>query len=426
MPRLFLKVLSEAKPLPAEEGVALEDRFEVAVEWLIKEDDGAVRANGLTDYRGLMDLADPNVEWLADPDNTVVVLPSQFVLMIQCDVPGRSAAQIRRALPFAAEEYVASDIELMHIAHGPIKPAQAVLCNIVAHEVMENWLACFNSVGVTPGYFIADSQLLTDDDNTVGVLFDGSVALVASANQAATVDRDNLTLALSSLLNGLDHPRLLAINGELTDLERGQLDVECIIEQVQTSEYGTLDYLADRFAELTPINLLQDRYTPVRPNNPKLKRWNSIAALAAGWAVIAFVGLVVQGFWASSEADRLEQASFDKYKAMFPTESQPVTLQQLRRTLSAKLGVKSDATDAAKFVDLTAHFANAVKPTNQVVSINYADQREEVTVEVMLDSYDDLEVIKSKLAAADVAVDVANAEEEGDKVRSRLRVRYQS
>ena len=131
MPRPYLRVLSEAIPAPMSEadglaeaapGVAVETAFEIAVEWLIKEDDGSVRATGVTDYRGLADITDPNVEWLRDPQNTVVFLPSHFVLMVECEVPGRSAAQIRRALPFAAEEYVAADIEQMHIAHGQIRP----------------------------------------------------------------------------------------------------------------------------------------------------------------------------------------------------------------------------------------------------------------------------------------------------------------
>ena len=88
--------------------------------------------------------------------------------------------------------------------------------------------------------------------------------------------------------------------------------------------------------------------------------------------------------------------------------------------------MRSSGGEDSSFVDLTAHFANVVKPTNNVESLNYAEQRREVTFEVMLDSYDDLEVIKSKLASANVVVDVANAEEEGGKVRSRLRVRYGS
>jgi general secretion pathway protein L len=414
MPRLFLRVLSEAQSVPDDEG------YDLGVEWLIRENDGSVRGGGVTDYRGLADIADPNVEWLADPENTVVFLPSQFVLMVTCTVPGRSAAQIRRALPFAAEEFVATDIEQMHIAHDNITPGQPVACNIVAHEVMENWLACFKSLQVNPGYFVADSAVLPAGENIASVLFEGDTALVASADQAATVDRGNLVFAL----NTLDVARIYTINGELSDIERGQLEKNPEIESVTISEHGVLDYLAGEFAAANFINLLQDRYRPVRPKSAHAGRWQNVAALAALWLVIAFVGLLAQGWWASSEADRLEQESFAFYKATFPKESQPSSLDQLRRRMRAKLGTAAGEGESSDFVGLTAQFANVIDTNSQVESLSYTDQRRELTVEVMLKSYADLDVIKDKLANSGVAVEVVSAEQVEAGARSRLRVRY--
>ncbi len=96
MPTLFLRVLS-----PVER---LEEGFAIGCEWLIVEDDGDERAQGVTDYRGLADLADPNVDWLRTPTNIVVLVPSEHVLGVSCTVPGRSIGQIRRALPYVVEE----------------------------------------------------------------------------------------------------------------------------------------------------------------------------------------------------------------------------------------------------------------------------------------------------------------------------------
>lgn len=417
MPKLFLRVLSEATPA-SDEGEG--EGFELGVEWLIKENDGSVRGTGVTDYRGLADIADPNVEWLANPENTVVYLPSQFVLMVTCEVPGRNVAQIRRALPFAAEEFVATDIEAMHIAHAAIKPGTGVLCNIVAHEVMRNWLDAFKSLGVNPGYFIADTQVLPAGDGVASVLFEGDTALVACADQAATVDRANLVFAL----NTLDANKIVTINGGLSDLERGQLDNNPELESVVTDEHGVLNYLADQFSGATFINLLQAEYQAARAKNPHAARWRSVAALAAAWLVIAFVGMLAQGWWSSVEADRLQEESFAFYESAFPRESQPVSLDQLRRRMAAKLGQKANAGGGSAFVGLAAHFANVIDDKSRVDSMSYTEQRRELTVEVMLASYDDLETIKSKLASSGVAVDVASAEQQQGRVRSRLRVRY--
>ena len=150
MPRLYLRVLSPAQPLSLEGGDD-DEGYALDVEWLIKEDGGAVRGTGVTDYRGLAEVADSNLEWLQNPLNTVVFLPSQFVLSVECNVPGRNAAQIRRALPFAAEEFVASDIESMHIAHAAIKPGHPVTCNILPHELMRQLAGLLQRHRYPPG-----------------------------------------------------------------------------------------------------------------------------------------------------------------------------------------------------------------------------------------------------------------------------------
>lgn len=416
MPRLFLRVLSEATILSDDEG------YELGVEWLIKESDGSVRASGVTDYRGLADVADPNVEWLGNPENTIVLIPSQMVLTVSCEVPGRSAGQIKRALPFAVEEFVATDIERMHIAPGPIKPGLPILCSIVERTSLASWLNCFSSLGIAPGYFVADAQLLAIESGTASVLFDGDGALVASSDQAAMVDRGTLVFALNSVAPD----KIVTVNGALTDLEVDQLDSPAELETVDLIEYGVLDYFADRFAPAACINILQGPFKPQQQTSARASKWMGVASLAAGWVTIAFLGMVVEALWSSSEADRLEQDSLALYTQFSPREAQPSGIDALRRSVASKLGkqaIPGQTNEAGGFVQLTSHFANVLDLQSQVTSLRYQARNDEITVEVMLKDYEELEVIRSKLADQGVSVEVANAEEEGGKVRSRLRVK---
>ena len=418
MPKLYLRVLSDAEPLADGEG------YDISVQWLLTENDGSVRGFGTTDQRGLADVADPHVEWLNDPQNTVVFVPAHFVLRVACEVPGRSPAQIRRALPFAVEEYVATDIETIHIAHGPIKARVPIQCNLIAREQIQNWLKCFQDIGVNAGTFVADSEVLTRDMDVASLLFENDTVLIAHGDEAAVIDRANLGFTLGNL----DILKIIAANGRPTDLEVGQLQNAVEIEHHGAGEAGLIEYLVECYETHPPyINMLQGEFKAVRPRNAKVDRWRGVAALAAIWLVVAFLGMVVHAFWAESEADRLEAASFAFYEEVFPRESQPVGVDQLRRRMAAKLGQSADdgGDGQSAFVGLTAHLANSLTDRQRVTSISYAEQRGELSVEVMFRNYDEIDQLESKLSSIGIAVDRSTSEQESQGVRSRFRMRYQ-
>ena len=298
MPTLFLRLRSPASH--DEEG------YHLAVDWRIKEDDGSLRAKGETDYRGLSDLIDPSAQWLQDPGNVVVFVPTANILALNCEVPGRSSGQIKRALPFVVEEFVASDIESMHLAHGPIKRGEPVSVNLIDRVLLEDWLACLNSLQIKPGFLIAESELLPVTGNGASLLLDGNSVIVRTRGQAATIDRENLLLALGQVPPG----ELLIFNGELSDLERGQLeDLELRqADVIADSAFGTLVELWNPAS--SALNLLQGGYTAKRPETINFGRWRAVATLAAIWVLVALVGVVAQGFWADVQADALETLEF--------------------------------------------------------------------------------------------------------------------
>ena len=423
MPQLVIRVLGEALPVAVDDELDTSDViYELQADWLIRENNGDIRAQGQTNYAGLGELIDPGTDWLEDPGNVVVIIPSEQVLMINCEVPGRNVGQIRKALPFAAEEYVASDIELMHIAHGPIKSGQPVLCHIVPHESMENWLDCFNSLGLSPGYFVTDAQLLPHSEDSAGLLFDENNILVATDTQAAQLDDSTLSFVLS----GLDVQTLYCVNGELSELAQGQLDPQPNIVLEALPDGGVVHYFAQQFRNQVHssnlINLLQGQYQAKKAANPNVTKWRSVMAVAAVWVLIAFVGMIVQGYWASSEADRLQAEAFDFYNELYQGESKPVSVQQLKRRVMNKLGQSTSGSTGNDFVGLLANFANVAEPTNIVSSINY--QRQELSLEVLLESYDDIDPLKDKLAGLGIVVDVNNAQQQTNGVQSRLRMRF--
>lgn len=410
MPTLFIRFLSTVTR--DDEGA------HAGSEWLIAEDDGSVRAGGVTDLRGLSDLIDPGADWLQNPGNVVVVLPGEHVLAVSCEVPGRSVGQVRRALPYAVEEFVATDIEGMHLASGSIRHGLPVRCNLIDRRLLDDWLECLDELGLVAGFMASEAELLPSGPGQVSVLFEGDTALVKTVDQAATVDRSNLLLALGSVAAD----ELLLINGRLNDMELGQLDGDVrvsIAGDDGIDAESTLGYLAARWRIQTDtINLLQGRYTPNRPLDPNLARWRAVAALAGIWVAVGLVAMSAEAFWASAQADRLEVASEELYRSIYPQERRVINI---RRQMSARLG-DGRAGSGTGFTGYLGSLAGVLDPTAAVTSLNYTDGRDELAADLLLRGYDDVDRLKGRLEEQGVPVAITSAEQQDSGVRARIRL----
>ena len=409
MPTLFLRVLSAAEPV--------DEGFTIGCEWLIVEDDGRERAQGVADYRGIADVADPNVDWLRTPANIVVLVPNEQVLSVSCTVPGRSIGQIRRALPYVVEEYVATDIEGMHIASDAIKRGAVIRCCLIDKALLEGWRDCFASLGIVPGFMVPDAELLPAEAGSACVLLDGDSALVRTADQSATLDRSNLLMALGSL----EIDRLTMINGSLTDIERSELDEAIEVESAASGEGAILSYLASRWtAQPSAINLLQGDYKPTLPRDPNLQRWQSVAALAGIAVLVALLTTTVEGFWSAAQANALEQQSLALYRDIFP-QDRSATAASIRRRVQSRLGERV-ASDSHGLVAFVGDLAEVLDSTMTILGLDYNDARSELNTELLMRRYEDVDRLRESLTSRGLKAEITSAEQADDGVRARLRL----
>ena len=393
-----------------------EDGKDLSCDWMILENDGDIRASGVTDYRGLSELIDPSADWLQNPNNLVVMVPAEHVLAMTTEVPGRSVGHIRRALPFVVEEYLAADIEQMHLAHGPIKRGEPVRVNLIDENYIDDWVACFEELGLKPGYMISDAELLPVNDGSATVLLEPETALIRTDNQAASIDRDNLGLALGSLEVDL----IDVVNGELDGLTAGQLDTGVEVRSGDDSE-PPLAYLARRWRGLPDaVNLLQGPYTPARPPTQNVYRWRSVASLAGIWLLLGLIGMAAQGIWSSVRANDLSERSVALYKDIYPGETRVNAANVLRLT-RAKLG-QSTGEGGVGFTAYLGHLAQGIDRTVSIWSLTYSETRNELAADLQLSNYDALEQFKQRLNRLGVEVEITSAEQQDSGVRARVRL----
>ena len=295
-----------------------EEGFEAVVDYLVRDDAGEVRSAGSTDAAGFAEAVATHAPWADDPANVVVLVPAGEVLSATCSVPGRSAAQMRRAVPYAVEEFVAEDIDTMQVACAEPVRNEPVRCLVAPRRSVEDWLALLAAVGVEPGFLTADAMALGADDHVVSVVLEGEAALIRSGDQVACVDLPNLGDVLDGVLAGLADgertPELRLINATLADLPELRLDgIE--VEEIAV-ETTLLGFLASSF-DGGAVNLLQGDYAVKRRPSGAWSRWRPVAAAAGLWLAVGLAVLAAQGFWADHQASRLRAEAVELYRDIY-------------------------------------------------------------------------------------------------------------
>ena len=423
--RLFIRILSV--PEPTDRG-ANQTVVAMACQWLLRGDGGETLARGDSLSEGLRDTIGPDgvpdaASALADPENVVVLVPTAQVAWLSRAVPGRRPAQIRRALPFAVEEFLTQDVETMHLAHGPIIRGRPVRCALLDRQLITDWLTCLRDFGLRPGHMVPDGALLPCDEGAASVLFDDGAALVKTPEHIASVEASSLPDIMESIRSSFDEAdepvRLELIGNDIAGIRADDSGF-----RIHRTRFDgpVLDFLASRWEANCPeINLLQGPFAPERRARASAGRWRGVSALAAVWLIVTLAWLLAEGYVANQRADALEAESKDLYRSIYPNDRRiPNAFAQMRVKLRG-----SDAGEGAFHLLLGQLAAGTLRADAEinVRSITFNDAREELTSELWLPGYAQIDGLKRGLEERGLAVDISSAEERDNIVRARLRIR---
>lgn len=397
--------------------------WRIHVQWLARDAAGAVMAQGEADADALATLAQES--WAGEVNDIVLLVPVEHTTWLSPAVPGRSVSQIRRALPFAAEEFLAQDIETMHLAHAPIRAGRPVRCAVMDDALLSQWLACLANAGLAPNHAVPDAGLLPMGPAEVSVMFDGAEALVRTPEHMARVDAqllgDVLPVAFDAIGSAGGEPTLTLI-GTAADADVGADLPRDRVRRVALPEAGALAYLTARFAPAAvPLNLLQGHYRPVRRRTAgQPARWRGIAALAALWAAVFVGGALAEGVWAERRAAALGAEAVMLYQRVYPDE-RPAA--DVHREMRRRIGQVDDS--PPQFQVLLGRLAAGIGRDArgaELKSLSFNETRAELATELQLAGYAELDRLTARLTEEGLAVDIGSAEEREGRVHARLRL----
>jgi len=252
----------------------------------------------------------------------VVFVSAADVRLAMVDVPARSPQKVLQAAPYALEDQLAEDVDVLHFALGPRQPAGGYPVAVVAKSRMDAWLAPLTEAGLRPEALVPEQLALPwVEDDRIHLLaepdeftartgpFRGFACAPEDLAAVLKIADPENRYALRVLLAGDFHPDYSTL-GRSVELLPGHRT--------------PLEILARHWEPETSINLLQGAYSAREQINRNWAPWRVPAALAAGWIVASLLAGGVQAYRMRHAADEQNQRNVQRFQQLFPEETRIV------------------------------------------------------------------------------------------------------
>lgn len=353
----------------------------------------------------------------------VLIIPSDQVLLLPVDLPGKNPARLRQALPYALEDQLVSDIEEQYFFLGPKTGEQTYAVAVTDKSYLDVTLTALKDIGVYPKTVFPESLLLPFSENALTLVEDGINVIVRSGMHSGfSCDRDNLPLIIKSLLDDDEQDiQKITLYGSTELLSELGSNVE--LEQLEAPGAIVSLLYHDPSSEL---NLLPKQFIHREKFDIKLKQWLPAAAMLLVWVVIQ-LSVQVYDYYNLKKQDVALQASLEKiYRQTFPEAKRIVNVEVQMRQKLKELREKSGKAEGG-FTEMIVKSAPVLQksPGLKLQSLRYHDGRMDIDLEIR--DLQSLEQLKEELIkAGNWEVEIQSASSAENKVQGRLQVRSQS
>ncbi len=360
-----------------------------------------------------------------------VLVPGTDVLLTEPELPVKAGTKLQQVVPYALEEQLAEDIDDLHFAIG--KRASNSLTTpvaVVAHSLMDDWLATLKAAGITPESMYADSDLLPENPGHAVALLEDDAVIVrppkgATISMPIDVIAEALELARSSGDAGDQTGRGLILYTGAAEWQEHSPKVEAIRDRfdgikVQLLTNGPLSLFAQQLPTAKPVNLLQGRYAQQNTTSVGWRSWRVAAILLA-----ALVGLHVAGkageLYALKRTEKTVDASLDQaFRAAMPGEQN--TLNARRRMEQRLVLVRSGGGTAGLLPALGALVqARSAVPGTVVQALSFRDGALEL--KIAAPSADSLDRVSQALRGNGWQADLTAGNVAGQGYEGRIQLR---
>lgn len=363
---------------------------------------GAVQVSELgqvkSEWCKLQGISDTASEEEKIPDAVILLLPGSLVISRQLELNEGQRKHMGAVLPYLVEEELAVDIDSIHIASLSHRKSNRVSLVAISHENIQDILSVVAEAGLSPDHIYSDCQLLQAPPETIALIVDDSVVIMASPGHATqSLDYEAVPFACSQRLEALETNEGGVIEGQITQVALLSADGSLLVSeekyqrlkdwfssegwlfQENTLTGTVFEFLAEAYFQLNRsrqlIDLRRGPYQCPRKASLRMKRWRPLVISGACCLVLALALMLGQGVYFSEEADVLWTDNAEIYLKIFPQDRQVRDAKdRMQRSFNIQAWLEKRLRNSAK--QLTSGGKPFLPLLKQVSSITEAQAKE--------------------------------------------------
>ncbi len=361
----------------------------------------------------------PEAGVVAGASRIVVIVPGEEVLLSEARVPGRNRQRVLRAIPYALEEQLASDVEMLHFAIGPAQDEDHYPVAVVDRSLMDAWAELLDEHRIVAGQWLPETLALPQTDDGWSLMIDGSAVLVRTGTYSGYAADLETFPALVSLFASRDQ-----LPGSARLFGSSIIDIEGLDVAVAEQELQPLEILGRGFAQGQSFDLLQGDYSRSEEWGKMLRPWKATAALLVAGLVLTAASAGLNYSKLSKQQEQLAAEIEAVYRDTFPKARRVVNPRAQMEQSLKQLQRQAGGGGQMAFLALLSDVAR-ILGSNKGVQIQGATYRDgRLDLQLLADNVQVLDQLKQALAGEGrMRADIQSATTQKDgKVNSRIRV----
>lgn len=280
-----------------------------SVTWVRSDESGAeISRQELFDLSEIKD-HEPNTPW-------IVLIPGHQVLLLSIQMPKSNLRALQKAIPYALEDQLATDIEELQFVIGRYQPNLPITVAVINKAVLSQQLAQLREYQIVPSIVIPDFLALkyVEKQWSIAVVNDW-LLIRTDKDKGFSIPAEDASMVLPLTVDERNdsHPEGLLLFAEPT------APTVAWMNQVPIQRLSARDAFDYQGVIENPVfNLVSEQSRPHLKKSQKKSYWYVVEAISFFWLVTFIMTQSLIGFFLNRDISHQQQQMMGIEKTLYP------------------------------------------------------------------------------------------------------------